>query len=127
VVAPGPPRSPIIVGFEADYPPHAFDEQGQPTGFSLDLSRAIADMMGLSVQIRMGPWHDIREALASGEIDAIAGIYYSEERGRTFAFSPPYALTHHVAFARQGIPPLASEDDLRVSGGQPLSQYGGRN
>jgi PAS domain S-box-containing protein len=106
--------TPIIVGVEEDYPPHAFrNERGQPTGFSIDLTRAVADVMGIPIEIRMGPWSEIREALAAGKIDAVAGMYYSEERSRTFAFSPPYTLTHHVAFARKGSPSISKEEELQ--------------
>ncbi len=114
---PSPQRessAPVVVGVEEDYPPHSFrDEQGQPTGFSVDLTKAIAEVTGLPVQIKMGPWNEIRDALASGKIHVVAGMYHSEERSRTFVFTPPYTLTHHVAFARKGSPSISTEEELR--------------
>ena len=104
----------IRVAAEQAYPPYSFvGEDGQATGFSVDLARAIAETMGLTVEIKIAPWGQIRDDLTEGKLDLIAGMYYSDERSRTVAFSPPYTVTHHAIFARKQSPPVASEADLR--------------
>ena len=104
----------IVICTELGYPPYSLcDEKGQPAGFNADLTRAIAKTMGLAVEVRIGPWAEIRKALESGQIDAICGMYYSVERDKSVDFSPPYTIVHHAIFAREDEPPVRVVDDLR--------------
>ena len=65
----------IVIGTELDYPPYSFTgDDGRPTGFNVELTQAIAEVMGLDVEIRIGPWSEIRDALETGRIDAIVGM-----------------------------------------------------
>src|SRR6266542_3772828 len=76
-----PPR--IVVGADRDYPPYEFlDRNGQPAGFNVDLTRAVAEVMGMTVEFRFGTWAEIRAALVSGEVDVLQGISFSEERAK---------------------------------------------
>lgn len=84
-----PPVS-IIVGGDRDYPPYEFlDKDGKPAGFNVDLTRAIAEVMGMRVEFRFGGWSEMRDALMTGKVDVLQGISYSDERAQTLAFSPP--------------------------------------
>ncbi len=104
----------FTIGTELDYPPFSFvDENGRPAGFNVELSQAIAEVMGEEIEIRIEPWSDIRTDLQSGTIDVIAGMYFSKEREEDFDFSPPFAQIHHSAFARKDTPKIQSEQDLR--------------
>jgi PAS domain S-box-containing protein len=105
----------IIVGGDSDYPPYEYlDENGRPAGYNVELTRAIADAVGLDVEIRLGPWAEAREALEQGEIDILQGMFYSPERDLTFDFSQPHAVAHGVAIVRNGEgDPPATLDDLR--------------
>jgi signal transduction histidine kinase len=104
----------IVVGGDEDYPPFEYlDEEGRPTGYGVELTRAIALALGLDVEIRLGPWDEIRESLANGEIDLIQGIYYTPERDLIYDFGPAHWVAHHVGVARRGEGPLPdSPDDL---------------
>ncbi len=107
-------REAVIVGTELDYPPYSFlDEEGRPSGFNVELTRAIAKVMGLKIEVQIGPWGHIRNSLAAGKIDVISGMYYSKERTKTVDFSPPYTIVHHAIFARRDSPEIKSEADLR--------------
>jgi ABC-type amino acid transport substrate-binding protein len=103
----------IIVGTELDYPPYSFSEDGHPTGFNVELTQAIAKVMGLDVEIRMGPWAEIRQSLEDRKIQAICGMASSEERARRVVFSPPYTIVQHAIFARRDSPALSSVEELR--------------
>ncbi|MFP4584210.1 MAG: transporter substrate-binding domain-containing protein [Desulfococcaceae bacterium] len=103
----------ILVGGDYDYPPYEFfDESGRPTGYNVELTRAVAEAMGLNVRIRLGPWGEIRRALENREIHAIHGMFHSEERARRVDFSAPHTIIYHSAFARRSTPPIDSLDDL---------------
>ena len=104
----------ITIGTELGYQPYSFlDENGRPAGFNVDLTRVIAENVGLDAEIKIGPWGEIRKALEAGVIDAISGMFYSEERDRLVDFSPPYAIVHQAVFARRETPEINSADDLR--------------
>ncbi|MBD3167592.1 transporter substrate-binding domain-containing protein, partial [bacterium] len=108
-------RDTLIVGGDQEYPPYEFlDEAGNPQGYNVDLTRAIAAELGLEVEIRLGPWSEVRKALESGEIDAVHGMFYSRERDRTFDFSQAHTIIRHVAVVRDdaGDPP-ADVEELR--------------
>ncbi|MBI9076569.1 MAG: transporter substrate-binding domain-containing protein [Desulfatibacillum sp.] len=102
----------IIVGGDYNYPPYEFlDENGQPAGFNVDLTRAIAREMGLDIEIRLGPWSEAVEELENGRIDALQGMFYSTERDLKFDFTPPHTMNHYVSAVRkgEGAPPATME------------------
>ena len=105
----------IVVGGDHNYPPFEYlDKAGRPAGFTVDITRAIARELNLDIEVRLGPWADIVEALEKGEIDVIQGMFYSRERERRFDFSEPYLLNHYVSVVRKGEgPPPSSLDELR--------------
>lgn len=103
-----------IVGTESNYPPYSFlDENGEPAGFNVDLAKAIGEATGIKVVIKYGAWDEVRSALIGGEIQAIAGMYYSRERDAQYEFTAPYALVHHAIFARSDSPAVNSLGEMR--------------
>ena len=103
----------VVVGADRDYPPYEFlDKAGQPAGYNVELTQAIAEVMGMSVEFRFGRWSEMRAGLLSGEIDALQGISYSDERARELDFAPPHAIVHHAIFARKETPPVSGLDEL---------------
>jgi polar amino acid transport system substrate-binding protein len=104
----------IIVGGNRAYPPYEFlDGDGNPAGYNVDLTRAIADVMGMKVDFRFDAWSKLRESLTSGKIDILQGISFSDERTKSIDFSPPHTIVHHAIFARRGTPAVASLEGLR--------------
>src|SRR5690242_17427903 len=80
IAAEGPKKDPsvIIIGGDRDYPPYEFiDKDGQPAGYNVELTRAIAEVMGIKVEFRLGGWAEMRDALQSGKIDVLQGMSYS--------------------------------------------------
>jgi len=104
----------VVVGGDRDYPPYEFvDKDGRPAGYNVDLSRAIADVMGMRVEFRFGNWSEMRRGLDDGSISILQGISWSEERAKKLDFSPPHTIVHHAVFARKGTAPVASLEELR--------------
>ncbi len=104
----------IIIGGDRDYPPYEFlDKNGKPAGYNVELTRAIADVMGMQVEFRFGGWSEMRTALTSGSVDVLQGISYSDDRTRTVSFSPPHTIINHAIFARKETPPVSSVEELR--------------
>jgi len=94
----------IIMGGDSNYPPYEYlDKNGQPAGFNVDLTRAIARQLGFNIEIRLGRWDDIRKGLSSGSVDAVQGMFYTAERDRVYGFSSTYSVVNHVIAARSDV------------------------
>ena len=109
----------LIVGGDENYPPFEYrDREGNPTGFNVDLIRAVAQAVGLDIEVRLGPWAQVRDQLARGEIDAVEGMLYSPERDLAYDFTAPFMFIHYVAVVREGEGPppdnLAQLRDKRI-------------
>jgi polar amino acid transport system substrate-binding protein len=103
----------IIVGGDRDYPPYEYlDENGQPTGYNVELTKAIANVMGMKVEFRLGGWAEMRAALQNGSVHVLQGMSNSVERAREVDFSTPHVVVNHCIFARKNSPPVSSLDDL---------------
>lgn len=94
----------LIFGDDINYPPFSYlDDTGQPAGFNVELAKAVGNAMGYEVEVRLGEWSSIREALNSGEINAISGMFYSEERKDSVDFSSRYLITNGDIFMKDGL------------------------
>jgi signal transduction histidine kinase len=102
----------FIYGGDAEFPPYEFvDAAGEPAGLNVDLIRAAARQLGLSVRIELRPWPEVRDGLARGRYD-IAAMYRSEQRAQEVDFAIPHELIYCEMFIRKGGAPLASLDDI---------------
>ncbi|HEU4385057.1 MAG TPA: transporter substrate-binding domain-containing protein [Anaeromyxobacteraceae bacterium] len=109
----GRARSRIVVGGDADYPPYEFlDQNGQPAGYNVDLTRAIARQLGVAVDIQLGPWARTRARLEQGGLDLVQGMFYSAQRDEVLSFSPPHAIVQHAIVARRGSAELRDMSSL---------------
>ncbi|MBT1070552.1 transporter substrate-binding domain-containing protein [Geobacter chapellei] len=107
-------RSAIIVGGDRDYPPYEFiDKDGQPAGYNVELTKAIAEVMGFKVEFRLGSWSEMRDALQSRKVDVLQGMSWSEERTKEVDFSLPHTVVNHAVFARRDSPLINSLEELR--------------
>ena len=93
-------RPVLIIGDDINYPPYSFvDENGQPAGFSIELIHAAADAMNYRVEYQLNKWNDVRNALEENEIDAISGMFYSEEREELYSFTTPHSIATGDVFS----------------------------
>ncbi len=103
----------VQVGGDRFYPPYEFiDKDGNPAGFNVDLTRAIARAMGMEVEIHLGAWGDMRRDLAAGTVDSLQGMAFTEERLAEVDFSVPHAVVHQSIWNRRTMPPLTDVGDL---------------
>ncbi|WP_290702406.1 transporter substrate-binding domain-containing protein [Amphritea sp.] len=93
----------IRVGGDRNYPPYEFiNEDGEPDGYNTELTLAIAEVMGMNIEIQLGGWDAMRKQFEKGELDALQGIVFSAERSKKYDYSPPHAIIHQSIFARKG-------------------------
>jgi polar amino acid transport system substrate-binding protein len=88
----------LTVGTSADFAPYEFwlpDANGnlQMVGFDVSLAQAIADALGLTLDMKSMSFDSILIELASGNIDlAIAGFSPTPERAQSVDFSDLYYM-----------------------------------
>jgi len=86
---------------DKDYPPHEFiDSSGKPSGFNVDLLKAVAKEMGFRVKITLCDWKLARESLEKGKCDVLTGMYYSPERDKLVDFSVPHSYVSGAVFVK---------------------------
>ncbi len=80
---------------ESDFPPFNFyDEEGQLTGFNVDLARSICLEANTACDIQVKPWGELMLALRRREADAvIAGQRITAASVQQADFSSPYLYT----------------------------------
>ncbi|MDF1567078.1 MAG: transporter substrate-binding domain-containing protein [Spirochaetaceae bacterium] len=104
----------LTIASEPDYPPFCIvDENGNAAGFSVDLFREAAAVMGYDVDIRVDAWNIIKEELAEGKIDALPLVGRSPQREDIYDFTFPYHTMHGAVFVRKGTDEIRSLSDLQ--------------
>jgi len=94
-------NKPYLFKGDSNYPPFEFiDRHGQPTGFNVDLLRALCEVSHLNIKIELGSWNKVYRQLVDGEIDGITGMYRTNERDSLFLFSNPHSRVSYVIITR---------------------------
>ena len=102
----------LIVGFDQAYPPYGFvGDDGEFTGFDLDLAKAVADKLGWEVEYSAIDWDAKDTLLSSGAINCIWNGFTMEGREDGYAFSDPYMLNEQVVVVKKDSG-IESFDDL---------------
>ena len=102
----------LIVGFDAEYPPYGYmDENGEYTGFDLELAQAVCDLEGWELEKKPINWDSKDMELNSGSIDCIWNGFTINGREDDYTWSDPYLNNEQVMVvaADSGIEQL---DDL---------------
>jgi len=103
----------VVIGGDHDYPPYEYlDKSGVPRGYNVDLSRAVARVMGMEIDIRLSSWGGMRKALAEGDVDILMGMAHTPERDQEVDFSIPHAKVHQSIWVRNGNVTISSVQDL---------------
>ncbi len=94
----------LIVGDDINYHPYSYlDSEGKPAGFNIELARYVATAMGYDVEFRLDQWGKTRQALETGEIDVISGMFLTPERQKNYDFSSKHSITSGAIFTRKGV------------------------
>jgi polar amino acid transport system substrate-binding protein len=86
---------PLRVGMDLSYPPfETIGADGEPSGVSVELARALASELGRPLAIENMPFTGLIPSLQTGKIDLIiSSMTATPERARAVAFSDPYLTT----------------------------------
>lgn len=102
------------VASNAEWPPFQYvDENGELVGFEIDMVRAIADVMGVTINIQNTAWDGIFAGLQTGMYDGVAsGVTITEERKETLDFTTPFIQLDQAILVRSDSADLLTEADL---------------
>ena len=100
----------LIVGFDQDFPPMGFvGDDGEYTGFDLELAQEVAKRLGLEYKAQPIAWDSKDMELESGNIDCIWNGFTMTGREDDYTWSTPYMDNSQVfvVAADSGISSLA--------------------
>ncbi len=87
----------FTVGFDAEYPPYGYmDDNGEYTGFDLELAQAVCDMEGWTLEKKPIDWDSKDMELESGAIDCIWNGFTVDGREDDYTWSQPYVDNSQV-------------------------------
>lgn len=87
----------LIVGFDQDFPPMGFvDDNGEYTGFDLDLAKEVASRLGLEYKAQPIAWDSKDMELESGNIDCIWNGFTITGREDDYTWTTPYMANKQV-------------------------------
>lgn len=102
----------LTVGFDQSYPPYGFvGDDGEFTGFDLDLAAEVAERNGWEVAYEPIDWDAKDTLLDSGAISCIWNGFTMEGREDDYTFSEPYMLNGQVIVVKADSG-IESFDDL---------------
>lgn len=105
-------KTTFTVGFDAEYPPYGYmDENGEYTGFDLELAQAVCDLEGWELVKTPISWDSKDMELESGTIDCIWNGFTMNGREDEYTWSDPYLDNQQVFVVRSGSG-IESEEDL---------------
>lgn len=92
----------FILGY-TDFPPMGFLEDGEPSGFDIEIAKLVFERMGVQLEFRYIDWDAKVVELKSRRIDAIwNGLTITDERKLEMTFSKPYFDNSLVIISKTG-------------------------
>lgn len=96
----------LVLGTSADYPPYEFhkeiDGKDEIVGFDIEIAKAIAEDLGVELEIKDMKFDGLLAALQAGNIDiVVAGMTATPERMESVDFSVPYYTEEHTIIVKK--------------------------
>ena len=114
--APTEPGGTLIMATNAEFPPYEFYENGEVVGIDAEIAAAIAEKLGMTLEISDMDFSAIIAAVQSGKADmGMAGMTVTEDRLQSVDFSTSYATGIQSIIVPEGSP-ITSVDDLFAEG-----------
>lgn len=119
----------ITVGTEGTYAPFTYhDESGKLTGYDVEVTRAVAEKLGVKVDFKETQWDAMLAGLKAGRFDIVANqvSLTTPERRATFDKSAEYSYSGPMAVDRKDDNRIKTLADVKgLSAAQTLSSnYG---
>ena len=102
----------LVMATNAAFPPYEYVEGGKFVGIDVEIAQAIADKLGMELQIEDVEFGSIIGGVVEGKYDmGMAGMTVTEERKQSVNFSNTYATGIQVIIVKDGSS-ITSLDDI---------------
>ncbi len=102
----------LIVGTEAGFAPYEYMKGNEVVGIDMDISKAIADELGMELEIKNMDFDGALAAASSGKVDFIAaGVSVTEDRKQQVDFSHEYVDSTEVVVINKENPQVEMAGD----------------
>ena len=105
----------LIVALEGAWQPWSYhDESDTLVGYDVEVSRAIAEKLGVEPEYVESDWDSLFAGLDAGRYDMVCnGVEVTEERAKTYAFTTPYGYIHTALAVRKDNTDITNFEDLK--------------
>lgn len=104
----------LVMGTNASFPPYEYvDDNNKIVGIDAEIAQAIADKLGMKLEIKDMEFDSLIPAVKSDSIDVVlAGMTVTDERKQSVDFSDSYSTGVQVIIVKEGSD-IKSPDDLK--------------
>ena len=106
----------LVMATNAEFPPYEYHEGDEIVGIDAEIAAAIAEKLGMELQIEDMAFDSLIPAIQSNKADMVlAGMTVTEDRLENVNFSDSYATGVQVVIVKEGSD-IKSVDDLLADG-----------
>ena len=92
----------LVMATNAEFPPYEYHDGDKIVGIDAEIAQAIADELGMTLEIEDIAFDSIIPELASGKADmALAGMTVTEDRKASVDFSDSYASASQMIIVKE--------------------------
>ena len=106
----------ITVGTEGTYAPFTYhDASGKLTGYDVEVTRAVGEKLGVTIEFKETQWDAMLAGLKAGRFDLVANqvALTTPERRATFDKTEPYSWSGAMMLVRKDDDSIKSLDDVK--------------
>lgn len=107
-------RGTLVIALEGAWQPWSYhDESDTLVGYDVEVSRAIAEKLGVEPEYVESDWDSLFAGMDSGRYDLVCnGVEITEERSKTYDFTTPYGYIHTALAVKKDNDTITSFEDL---------------
>ena len=80
----------LVLGFDADFPPYGYEENGEYVGFDIDFAKKVCSELGYELELKPIDWDAKDSLLNSGAIDFIWNGFTYQGRENSYEWTAQY-------------------------------------
>ena len=105
----------LVVALEGAWQPWSYhDKSDTLVGYDVEVSRAIAEKLGVEPEYVESDWDSLFAGLDAGRFDIVCnGVEVTDERAKTYNFTTPYGYIHTALAVRKDNEDIKSFEDLK--------------
>lgn len=105
----------LIVALEGAWQPWSYhDKSDTLVGYDVEVSRAIAEKLGVEPEYVESDWDSLFAGLDAGRFDMVCnGVEVTDERALTYDFTTPYGYIHTALAVRKDNNEIKTFEDLK--------------